>query len=82
LGTWGFVLVVVREDVGVGEKLGASGIEFAVVRVDVADGQAPWGIIGLDVLQVGDGLTGSVGVVVVWGRFRWVWGRRGGMGSP
>ncbi len=47
------VLIVVRKEVGVGEELGASGEELAVVRVDVADGQAPWAIGGLDVLQVG-----------------------------
>ena len=58
------VLIVVREEVGVGEELGAGGEELAVVRVDVADGQAPWAIGGLDVLQVGEGLVGGVGVVV------------------
>lgn len=47
------VLIVVRKEVGVGEELGASGEELAVVRIDVADGQAPWAIGGLDVLQVG-----------------------------
>ncbi len=50
------------------------------MRVDVPDGQTPWGICGLDVLQVGDDLAGGVGVVVVWRRFRWVWGRRRGNG--
>jgi hypothetical protein len=34
------------------------------VRVDIANGQAPWGVVGLDVLQVGEGLGGGVGVVV------------------
>lgn len=60
----GFVLVVVHEEVGVREEFGAGGEELAVVRVDVADGQEPWGIGGLGVLQVGDGLVGSVGIVV------------------
>ena len=65
-GVW-VVLVVVREEVGEGLELGAGGEELAVVRVDVADGQAPWAIGGLDVLQVGEGLVGGVGVVVEWG---------------
>ena len=58
------VLVVVREEVGEGLELRAGGEELAVVRVDVADGEAPWAIGGLDVLQVGEGLVGGVGVVV------------------
>ena len=64
LSACGFVLVVVREEVGVGEEFSAGREELAVVRVDVADGQKPWGIVGLDVLQVVDGLVGGVGVVV------------------
>src|SRR5277367_182228 len=63
-GVW-VVLVVVREKVGVGEELGAGGEELAVVRVDITDGQKPWGIVGLAGLQVGDGLASGVGVVMV-----------------
>src|SRR5215472_7716954 len=47
LGVW-VVLVVDREDVGEGEELRSGGEELAVMRVDIADGQAPWGIGGLD----------------------------------
>ena len=81
LGVW-VVLVVVREEVGEGEELRSGGEELAVVRVDVADGQAPWGIGGLDVLQISDGLAGGVGVVVVWGGTVGFGGGGGGMGSP
>src|SRR5262249_49771841 len=60
-GIW-VVLVVLREEVGEGEELGAGGKVLAVVRVDVADGQAPWGIGRLDGLQIRDGLICGVGV--------------------
>lgn len=60
----GLVLVEIREQVGESEELGAGGKELAVVRVDVADGQEPWGIGGLDVLQVVEDLVGGIGVVV------------------
>ncbi len=59
-----FALIEGREEVGEGLELRAGGEELAVVRVDVANGEAPWPIGGLDVLQVGEGLVGGVGVVV------------------
>jgi len=75
-GVW-VVLVVVREEVGVGEELGAGGKELAVVRVDIAYGQEPWGIVGLAGFQVVDGLASGVGVVVIRGWERWVLAGRG-----
>src|ERR1700733_11348772 len=71
-GVW-VVLVVVLEEVGVGEELGAGGKEFAIVRVDVAYGQEPWGIVGLAGFQIVDGLASGVGVVVIRGADGWVW---------
>src|SRR5271154_1725178 len=70
-GVW-VVLVVVREEVGVGEELGAGGEELAVVGVNIPEGQKPRGIVGLGGFQVVDGLASGVGVFVKRGGERWV----------
>src|SRR5580693_821472 len=75
-GVW-VVLVVVLEEVGVGEELGASGEELAVVRVNVAYGEEPGGIVGLAGFQVVDSLLSGVGVVVIRRWERWVLAGRG-----